>query len=385
MLMRGVRYIQGYDEKFEYANLLLPGASDYLRSHTLRALVRADISKEEAASYLEQNKAFFRRLATLLPSIVRFFGKEARFENPSGIVQSIDSCYNDFQSTGNALRRDRQLREAKENFLRAARLARDSASALSDAEKHFKLEFDRYRGAYYRPVPGPARFIGDLIEELQMCAGVLEIVNEIADVEPKRLFLFGNDQRTNLVESAYHMCTMWDGPKLVTTPGSDFAALCSVLFEAVSGNTDEGLAGAINRYARSDDRKQWDQEGENNDPDENFLSEKAQMAYSSREIELCKRILQNASLSEMALLLLSKRIKHEEQQYEEARTIYGPRQVYIDEMSQEQWDDMLLEAVNRLKPEQIDALDDLIARGKSLATRDIEHGQRVRADRERQS
>jgi hypothetical protein len=38
-LMRGARYTQGYDEKFEYANSLLPEASDYLRPHTLRALV----------------------------------------------------------------------------------------------------------------------------------------------------------------------------------------------------------------------------------------------------------------------------------------------------------------------------------------------------------
>lgn len=178
---------------------------------------------------------------------------------------------------------------------------------------------------------------------------------------------------------------MWDGPKLVTTPGSDFAALCSLLFEAVSGNTDEGLAGAINRYARSDDRKQWDREGEDDDPDDNFMSEKSRMAYSSREIELCKRIRQNANLSEIAVVLLNERIKHEEMQYEETRTRYGPRQVYIDHMNQEQWDNLLLEAVSRLKPEQIDDLDDLIVRGKSSAARDVEHGQRVRAAREEQS
>jgi hypothetical protein len=84
----------------------------------------------------------------------------------------------------------------------------------------------------------------------------------------------------------------------------------------------------------------------------------------------------------MVLLLLNARIKHEEKEYEEARTTYGPRQVYVSEMNQEQWHGMLLEVINRLKPEQIDELDDLIIRGKSLATRDIEHGQKVRAKRE---
>src|SRR5262249_48904409 len=151
--------------------------------------------------------------------------------------------------------------------------------------------------------------------------------------------------------------TMWDGPKLVTTPGSDFAVLCSLLFEAVSGNIDEGLAGAINRYARSDDRTEWDREGEADDPDDNFVSEKARMAYSSGEIALCKRILQKTGLSEMALVLLSQRITHEEQRYEEAQTRYGPRQVYVERMNQEQWDGMLLEAISRLKPERFDDLD----------------------------
>jgi hypothetical protein len=380
-LMRWSRYTDGYDEKFEYANSLLPEASDYLRPHTLRALVRADMTEEEAASYLENNRAFYRRLVNLLPSIVRFFGKEVRLRNPRGIVMSIDDCHNDFVATGNASRRDRQLREAKEKLTRAARLARDSASALEEAEQHFKYEFDRYRNVYYRPTPGPNRFLGDLIEEMRMCAGVLEIMHEIADIKPKRLFVFGNDQRTNVVEGAYHMCSMWDGPKLVTTPGSDFATLCSLLFEAVSGNSDEGLAGAINRYARSDDRKQWDLEGENDDPDDNFQMEKNQMVSSSHEIELCKRILQKSDFSGMALLLLNKRIKYEEQRHEEARTKYGPQQVYISQMNQEQWEGMLLEVVNRLKPEQIDDLDDMITRGKSLAASDIEHGQSVRAAR----
>jgi hypothetical protein len=380
-LMRGARYTRGHDETFTYADSLLPEASDYLPSRTLRALVRADISEEESASHLEQNKAFFRRLVVVLPSIVSFFGKEARLRNPSGIVMTIDDCYYDFVATGNALRRDRQIREAKDKLMRAARSSLESATALRDAASHFKFEFGHYQEAYYRPVPGPTRSLDDLIEELEMCAGVLEIVHEIADIKPKRLFVFGNDQRTNLVEAAYHMCTMWDGPKLVTTPGSDFAALCSLLFEAVSGNTDEGLAGAINRYARGDDRKQWDREGEDDDPDNNFMSENTRMTHCAQEIHLCKRIRQNTDLSDMALLLLNERIKYDEQQYEGARTKYGPRQVYLSQMNQEQWEGMLLEAISRWKPEQVDDLDDMITKGQSLAGRDIEHGQRVRAAR----
>ena len=295
------------------------------------------------------------------------------------MVMAIDDCHNEFQATGNSARRDRQLREAKEKLSRAGRLAREAATALDDAEEHFKYEYDRYRSAFYKPAIGPARYLSDLIDELRMCAGVVEITHEVADIKPKRLFLFGNDQRTDLVENVYHMCTMWDGPKLVTTPGSDFSALCSLMFEAASGHSDEGLSGAINRFARSDDRKQWDLEGEEEDYDDNFWSEKNDMAHSSKEIEVCKRILQNSGLSEIALLLLKRRIEHEEKRHEEARTKCGPRQVYASQMNQEQWEGMLLEAVNRLKPEQIDDIDDMIVNGKSMSMRDVEHGQKIRA------
>jgi hypothetical protein len=43
---------------------------------------------------------------------------------------------------------------------------------------------------------------------------------------------------------------------------------------------------------------------------------------------------------------------------------------------------MLIETVNRFKPEQIDKLDNLISTGKSFAAYDIEHGKETRASRE---
>jgi hypothetical protein len=45
IVMRGVRYDRGYDERFDYANTLLSEAVHYLRPYTLGALVRADIAE----------------------------------------------------------------------------------------------------------------------------------------------------------------------------------------------------------------------------------------------------------------------------------------------------------------------------------------------------
>ena len=371
-IMRGARYERGIDERFEYANELLSEAADYLPSYTLASLIRADISEQDAAIVLERNRVFFSRLVVLLPTLVQFFGEEARSRNASGIVSMIDDCHNDFHATVSAARRDRQLREAKEKITNASKLATDAAFALEGAERHFSIEFDRYRAAYYLPSEGPSRFLSDLIHELRMCSGVLDVVNATADIRPGRLFVYGNDERTTVVEWAYHMCTMWNGPKLVTTPGSDFATLCSFLFEAVSGISEESLAGAINRYSRSENRKRWDHEEE--DENDNFMSVKHAMLRSAEEIQFCEILLRQPVLSDMARTLLHLRIKHEARAFEVAERTYGPRQVYVSQMNGDQWDNMLMDAVSRLTPEKFMMLDEQLSSGKSPAARDVELG-----------
>jgi hypothetical protein len=255
-IMKLVRYGQRGVEKIEYANTILTDAGDYLPPYWLRALVRADITEEEASPHLERNRAFFGRLPNLLPQLVRFFSAEVRTTNLPGLISTIDRCHIDFYHTSASSRKDRQLREAKEKLAKASKLARGLANALEETEEHCQYEFQRYYAIYY-PARHVNRYLKDLIDELRMCSGVTEIANAVGDINPTKLMLFGNDARNTLVETAYHMCTMWNGPKLVTTPGSEFSVLCSLLFEAVSGRSDEGLAGAINRYARSDAREQW--------------------------------------------------------------------------------------------------------------------------------
>jgi hypothetical protein len=378
VVLRSVRYGEQDAERIAYADTLLREAGDYLPSYTLSALVRADITEDEAALYLERNKAFFSRLVELLPSLVSFFNSRS---NLRGILSMIDDCHNDFYAAAASPRKDRQLRETKELITNALKTALEAAEALEGAKRHFDIEFDRYRELYYSSVERP-RYIGELIDELRMCSGVLEIVNTTADQNPERLFLSGNDKRTTVVEWAYHMCTMWDGPKLVTTPGSQFAALCSLLFEAVSGGADESLSGAINRYARSDVRKKWDEEGDEMEEDENdnFVSQKRAMKVSMREIALCEALQSTTELSTMAKNLLLMRINGERRKYDEARSKYGPRQVYIDQLNPEQLGAIFAEAISRLSPEKMEKLSTQV--GKSRADLDISLGEARRSARE---
>jgi hypothetical protein len=357
-VLRSVRYNEQHTQIIASANSLLREAGDYLPSHTLRALVRADVTVNEAALCLERNKAFFFRLVELLPSLIGFFNRRG---NLWGITSCIDDCHNDFHATAISPRKDRQLRETRESLTRALETAVAAAAAIEEAKRHIDIEFDRYRAIYY-PNIERQRSLDELIDELRLCSGVLEIVNATVDLNPKSLILSGNDKRTTVVQYAYHMSTMWDGPKLVTTPGSHFSSLCSLLFEAVSGEAEESLSGATNRYARSAERKQWDEEGEQEelDDNDNFVVEKRTMRVSIQEIELCKAALRTAQLSNTAKQLLLIRVKAEQRKFEEARTTYGPRQVLIGQLNPAQLENMFADAINRVSPEKFErSLDDL--------------------------
>jgi hypothetical protein len=348
IVMRCARYrwLSNDSQRIDHANTLLSDAGDYLPWFTLCHLVRADITEEEAAGHLDRNKAFFYRLTTLLPSLIRFFADK---ENPEGLISCIDDCHHDFHATAASLRKDRKLREVKDKLANALKLVNELSAALAEPEifydgicrTHTRIEFDRYCEAWCSASDRELSIdVGAMIRGLQMCGGVLEILNATAELRPDRLFLSGNDTRTTVVEDAYYMCTMWNGPKLVTTPGSDFSLLCSLLYEAVSGRQDESLAGAINRYARSDDRREWDREGRDADEadDDDFAEEKRVMAVSTEEIKLCEVLLEDRSLSPMAKALLRRRIEHEQRKYDAARSAHGPRRILDCQVTAEELD-----------------------------------------------
>lgn len=381
-IMRSVRHGRHAEEISAYADSLVPEASDYLSPQTLSALVRADINELEAANDADQNRAFFSRLVVLLPSLIDFFRKK---NNMWGIINCIDDCHNDFHVTAKSRRRDRQERETKE-LLEAARNATAAAAAsIEKAKRLLDIEFDRYSKLYLTVEERP-RHLEELIDELNVCSSVAEILSASIDLEPKhpfkRLFLSGSDKRTAVVERAYHMSTMWDGPKLVTTPGSDFSNLCSLLFEAVSGDADESLSGAINRYARSDDRKQWDREGEEEDDEnDNFRSVKQWMRASIREIEMCTSLQQVATLSTAAKDLLNLQIATENKQLGKALTTYGPHQVLFEHLNEEQQATIFSRAISHWKPEEQEKLFEQLEKGTLMADLDIALGKARRDSR----
>jgi hypothetical protein len=379
-------------DRVAYANSLVPEAGDYLRPYELRALIRADISETEAAVETARHKAFFSRLVELLPSLLEFF--ETR-ENLAGLLYHIDDCHNEFLHTATSPRRDRQARQTKEMLTQAREATDRAAAALESTKKIVDSGYAAYSAACYgdtEPSRERPRF-EKLLEELRLCSGVFEIMAAMVDLSPTRdpftlLHLSGNDQRTLVVESAYHMTVDWKGPKLVTTPGSQFAILCSLLFEAVSGTADESLSGAINRYARSDDRRVWETEGEElEDEDDNFQIEKQIMSGCNRQIDICKALQNSPGLSALAESLLLMRIDWEQQNHERAKETYGPRQVYVENYNREQVAELFAPILSRLDPKKLETLysDGLTTNGLSALAHEMLTGSDISVGKARRS
>ncbi|KAG0632532.1 hypothetical protein HOY80DRAFT_1067993, partial [Tuber brumale] len=274
---------------------------------------------------------------------------------------------------------DRQTRETKERLAKAIKASLNAARAIEEAKRFLEIEFDQFREVY-RPYGERQRHLDELIDELRMYSGVVEIVDAVVDLGPqgpfRSLHLSGNDARTTLVEYAYHMCTMWDGPKLVTTPGSQFSDLCSLLFEAVTGQAEESLSGAINRYARSDERIQWDQEGqEEDDEDDNFVSQKRRMSASHRDIRLYTAVGRHPGLSQMAKTLLALRLQSEVDRYQKAKNAHGPNQVYFSQMNTDQIATMFADAIQSWRPERrIDLYEFIESEVATMDAREIQLG-----------
>lgn len=380
--LRSVRHGHKKDQGLAYAETLVPEA-DYLTGYSLRALIRADITEAEAAREIKKNKAFCTRLTSLLPSILRLFNDR---DNLAGLFRMIDDCHGDFHITAASPRKDRQTRETKERLANAIKASLKAAEAIKKAKRFLDSEFDEFWKVYH-PYGERPLHLSELIDQLRVCSGVAEIVDAKIDLNPhgpfKALFLSGNDSRTTVVEYAHHMCTMWSGPKLVTTPGSQFADLCSFLFEAVSGQAEESLSGAINRYARSDERKQWDREGEEEvSPDDNFLSQKNKTRVSQTNIKTYTAVARSTGLSRTAKELLALRLENEADQYEAANNAYGPNQVYLEQLNSEQIAAMFTGAISSWHPSKQEEFYEFVETQSSTANSlEIKLGKTRRAAR----
>lgn len=327
------------------AESLVLGSAEFLRGEHASALARADINEEYAKREISAQKLFFKRLAALLPGLLRYF----RFDQPSEVLKAlarIDDCHRDFSIIKKSQRRDKVRRLAIQEISAAQRALSNAAIALSRVDSIASIEDEQLRSAHLgdqnsRSIYGTS----DLVHEMEICSAAIEICALRAEQEDDYLTFSGSGTSAHVVEAAFSLSVWYNGPPLVTTPGSDFSAVCSIIYEIASGCADESLAGAINRFARSEDKQRFlaeeEQtriENEDTSVPDNFRAVTSDIARAREDIELYGQLAAMPSLSLTAGMLANSMVRDAEARIDAARRKYGPNLLWAHQIPHEHWE-----------------------------------------------
>lgn len=288
----------GTQGRRDAANAILAGAGDYLPDiYYLRALITAELSIEEAKDIIASRKIYINRARHLLPTILKLLGVREEM-NLHTALRMIDDCCFDFPNVASA----KHYKTVKKTLLEKINNIKDLSNKLyrliEDAWRHLEIEYNHQKEAYSRKVGidfGQSYYIEQLRHDLSHLNFAAKLALYKDEIGEESFYVADNRARTHVVECAYRLA-VWQGkPQFVTTPGSDFALLSSLIYEMASGDAEVSLAGAINKFARSQLRHQIDRDEaefqlENSDAyiatvdADNFSHQKEKVARLQKEL-----------------------------------------------------------------------------------------------------
>jgi len=337
----------------EIANKLVPEAGRYLPKHQIELLVRDDIGESDARREVRRQKDFVARLEGLLPELLRYLKLKSDKELIS-VIRGIDGCFHDFPSITTAPRQDRARRNAISAIKKAQKTLLDAAAAMSALEVTVAVDMEDFLDSYTQET-GPSspyqkftldsylqgerprsnyREFKDFVKQLELRSQILDICLFRAQSDEGYLSVSDNQTKKHIVKTAFDLCLWHGGPPLVTTPNSDFSTVCSLLYEIVGGKpTNEGLAGAINRFARSNERRERDQNEillqRQSLSDDNFLEEKNEAKNAEDEMRVYAELLREGKqqLGKRQKNIVSAALKKAEARRLSALNAYGPHNI----------------------------------------------------------
>jgi hypothetical protein len=349
-LLRAVR--EPDKDYAEIADRLVPGAGDYLHPWDLELLVRDDLALDVARREVQRQKAFVGRLVDLLPTLLRYFKLKTKAD-VLRTVHLIDDCFHDFPIIKSGPRRDRAVRDGISAIERAEKVVGQAITALAALQQFgVDIDIERFRRSYLERTgdKSSGRFFNVFLEDLRLHHDLLQICLIRAKSEDDYLIVSDNQAKTHIVETAYWLSVWHEGPPLVTTPSSDFSFICSLLYEIVGGKTNESLAGAINRFARSKVRLEID-EGEREekrreaiDDTDNFFAVKEEAGRAAKEAQVYATLLEKASaLGDRPRYMIAIMLENAIKRATSARDKYGPHIVWASQMPANKEDEELME------------------------------------------
>ena len=328
------------------ANAILEGAEDYLHDYYLMDFISAKTDQEQVEKDIQERSKYVSRLQELLPTIVNLLG----LNDPSGIssaLHQITDCCHDYplieKSDFSTTQRKAVLRDLNLLVERVRKLN----DLLEVVGNHVSIQFGHHKEAVHRMTSSnayPARNLDSFQGDLRILGFVTELVKYDDETGGSAFYVGDNKARTHIVEYAYRLAIQFDSPKFVTTPGSDFSNLCSLIFELATGLSDESLAGAINKFARSKLRNEIDQDEittryENSDEGmrdweaDNFAHVKANVAELSISEKFWRQMDSSRNWDEFSKGQIAIRLADVLEQKDDALKRYGPHIVWASQIS----------------------------------------------------
>lgn len=330
-----------FAEEVDYANSIVEGAGTYLGGWALRRFIRAELSDDIVRDEIESNRALVNRMRSLLPEIV----KTLRISNPAraGIAFNIvyDTC-TDYRAILTSGRKEANRKKLIQRMATLQQNVAELSALLEDSDVTHGGGFEPAQRLYMKRVHGTedeARPFWKLQNDIRFLSWYLELELYRARTKPNSIYIPDNQAKTHIVDVAYGLAISEGYPAFVTTPGSDFSYLCSLIFEIASGKADESLAGAINRYARSDERAEADQheiayseEHYRARDEDNFYDIKNSTFGSNEQIAELQKELRDQTLSSAARLLVMCELEEMIEIEENRAKVHGPFIMWASQM-----------------------------------------------------
>lgn len=320
------------EEEVEYANSLLPEAGTYLDTWNLRKFVRAEIADEFVHKQIKQIRMLLSRIRSLFPEIVA----QLRITNPNRARTAFSIIYDecsDYPTTLASGRREANRRKLIQRIKKLRQTATEFSQALEKETIH-ESEFLNAQRLYLKRVHGvdnETQPFWKLKRDIQILSWFLELEAHRIDADPDRVRVKHDQAKTSIVDTVYRLVLSDGYPPFVTTPGSDFSHLCSLVFEIATGQRDESFAGAINRFARCTERAEIDQyhldysdeRDRMRDADNFYDIKNSEIGMREKAAVLLKEV-RNPSLSPEARMLVMCEIEELIESLDNLDKIHGP-------------------------------------------------------------
>jgi len=334
-----------YVEEIVYGNSILEGAGTYLcLQGGFALLLRAEAEEKTMAVDVAFQKETVERLQCLIPEVIRLL----RVQNPNraSIVLHIvhDACA-DYRHVQNRGRQEANRKRITKKIERLKKHVHELCELLEDDDVFHGTDFESAYALYRERVHHDSeetRSFWELKNMLNFFSWHLDLEIHRAKTKPETVYVPDNQAKTHLVDAAYGLVLDSGFPRLVTTPGSDFGYLCSLLYEIATGTADESLAGAINRYARSKARAEADQhvieygeDWERARNEDNFFDVKQSAVNAEKRVRELTAEFSDAKLSKEARMLIRMELEKLTELIENQHMLHGPFVVWASQINRD--------------------------------------------------